>query len=93
MNHTGPCDTGRDYLSKLPDNCPVCGGRIEECRLGVRSKDGTAEMQLRITGLRALRAAEMLSPESRLRDFEAMRCPTCRIVMFSYTKEVEFGRP
>jgi hypothetical protein len=71
---------------------------MEEGRLGARSKDGTAEMQWRIKGLDSIRVnLKSLNPTEilsyQLPDFQAMRCHSCKLVIFSYVKEVEFGRP
>jgi hypothetical protein len=99
LNWERSMQQGGGYLSKLPENCPVCGGKIENGLLSAKSKDGTAEMQWRSTGLEGIRARWTSAKPTeilkgfRFGDFEAIRCLNCNLVILSYVKEVEYRRP
>jgi len=82
--------------AKLPENCPLGGGVMEEGRLAARSKDGTAQMQWRITGLKGtiLRNNDQNTTRTFYSkrmgfSFRGMRCLACKLAVFTFETEVD----
>lgn len=73
-------------MSRLPENCPVCGGKIEKGLLSAKSKDGT------VLFLASAKPTEILT-RFRFGESEAVKCLNCNLVILSYVKEVEHRSP
>jgi hypothetical protein len=74
-------------LSKLPENCPICGEKNDEGYIATRHGIWWIKDEPKIFHPRGFeRLTEGLLSSASV---EAYRCPTCQIVLFSYGREAK----
>jgi len=74
-------------LSKVPENCPVCGEKMEKGYIvwGSNSIRWSKKKRRMVLGAEPLITRPI--PLYSAQNAEAYRCPNCTIVLFSYGEE------
>jgi len=80
-------------LAKLPDNCPVCGNKLERGYVSASPDIYWSEEKIKFLGHWEALLGGHFGKWIMMVNAEASRCPDCKIVLFAYKKEQRRTKP
>jgi len=74
-------------MVELPEICPICGGKTEQGVLRAAGSGGPRVVWRKPDSSRWFGGGETLKRSFLGTDFRGVRCPRCKIVIFSYGED------